>query len=1253
MDCKDLAMEKRKEKFYSLTPEVLEENKKIYTEALDFAFSNSDIKNIAITGIYGAGKSTVWNTYVEQNKLDNIITVSLGKYEDDLFANYINEDIEVNSQENSDILENEKQEINKEETDNNSNRIERQIINQILSQIKSKNIPLSKYKFKENKSKAFIWLKILPIISLLLAVLIWLSKDVITSLLMPQYVEMKSVIVLSLLLILYPTAYWSYTFIRSNSLRLSKINLKGAEADFNEKFHEDETILERDMKEIVYLLSSSKTKVVVFEDLDRYDNIDIFTRLRELNFLLNSFLRVKDGKKKVVKFVYMLRDGIFFSKNRTKFFDFIVPIVPVVDSKNSENKLLESLNIAKNIPDKRTISKISLYIDDMRLLKNIINEYLVYENIIAIDELELDPNKLFSLVVLKNIFPKEFDLLQSDKGYIFNIFQNVEIYKQNVCAKLEKQLEKVIDEKEFLNNRHENSKFEAMAAMIPPNIRIGKYESSASWAEFLKKQSEKPDETFKISYIYSSNSTDWDSFNYKTFVEKYILTTPENKKVISKLPVNRKNRISELLKEKNILEKSIREKSLGLVRDQLELMNSEEISDIFKITEDTITQSHYFPLIRALIIQGLIDETYWHYKGYFYNGSLGKNDTIFIKNLLEAKPQDVFLNIENPREVIYRLDLSDYSKFNILNYKIFELSIEYNKYEQIFAMLESVHLNDNYDLLIQILEKYDYKIIKKFIDIILKKYTQIIAELLDKCVTDKHILFKNILIAICTSTNVDKDTIILFKRHIEQNENIISLISDEDFDTFIRNMLLADIKFENISESQAKRGRIKKLESNKLFKLNINNIKFISEIILEHEIDFGNLIDKINHSELLYSTKEYIDSNFVDFITMYIDDKNDNQIFSNSEDIVIKIINSELLDNYKQSYLMNSETRILDINKIEDLSKKEKLINILLEKNKVVFTLSNINCYWNSMDSDNQVFINYIDKNISENNYEEILFGNSTICDSFINDNKISDKMFSYVLRCTKNKIENIDEKIPQDRVKILVEKGYISINNDNIRKMLNNNFYEEIVLLINKQKEELEDEAILILLDLELSPNLIYQLVNSNISDENSKKLLEEIIEDVDVKKISFDKTEAISYIIDNGLSEKNINYICKNFDSFKLKDKYIRYLDENRLFSKIKNENLTDSFIQMTFSKPDIYIHSKLDIIVNKIKGKASKDELAKLISSIEDISELSKVWKNKYPKLDNEYKKRVGLALIDSGYVTKRNDKDYIRIMVRKNT
>ena len=49
--------------FNSLTPDILDENKKVYTDALDYAFGNPDIRNIAITGVYGAGKSTVWNTY--------------------------------------------------------------------------------------------------------------------------------------------------------------------------------------------------------------------------------------------------------------------------------------------------------------------------------------------------------------------------------------------------------------------------------------------------------------------------------------------------------------------------------------------------------------------------------------------------------------------------------------------------------------------------------------------------------------------------------------------------------------------------------------------------------------------------------------------------------------------------------------------------------------------------------------------------------------------------------------------------------------------------------------------------------------------------------------------------------------------------------------------------------------------------------------------------------------------------------------
>ena len=65
--------DKDKGRFFSLCPSVLENNEEYntYYEGLDYAFQDADIKNIAITGIYGAGKSTVWQSYVKKRNLKN------------------------------------------------------------------------------------------------------------------------------------------------------------------------------------------------------------------------------------------------------------------------------------------------------------------------------------------------------------------------------------------------------------------------------------------------------------------------------------------------------------------------------------------------------------------------------------------------------------------------------------------------------------------------------------------------------------------------------------------------------------------------------------------------------------------------------------------------------------------------------------------------------------------------------------------------------------------------------------------------------------------------------------------------------------------------------------------------------------------------------------------------------------------------------------------------------------------------------
>lgn len=1239
-------MMNEKNKFQALTPEVLDKNNPIYNDALDYAFSNSDIKNIAITGVYGAGKSTVWKTYVKEKEIKNIITVSLGKYEDEISLNSGDKLYEKSKKNKGEVVE-------VSNPDVNNNRIERQIINQILSQVEPEKISLSKYAFKKNKDIISIWKNILPIISFLLSIGIWISKDVLTPYLNTYSIGMEKIVPIVVALILYPIQYWAYLFFKSNRIHISKINIKGNEASFNELNHGDETILERDMKEIVYLLDCSDAKIVVFEDLDRYENIELFTKLRELNSLLNSFVSTQDTKiKKIIRFVYMLRDGLFLSKNRTKFFDFIVPVIPVIDSKNSENKLNEAIQVATNVPDKKITAKISLYIDDMRLLKNIVNEYLVYENIISFQDLRLDANKLLALIVLKNIFPREFDSLQEDSGYIYKIFKNAQTYKEKANAELEKRLKVIIDELAFLYSRNENSKFEAMALMIPTYICRYEHDEISSWAEFLKEKSLSPESSFKISDIrIGNNYLTWKEFNYQTFVENFILTTQEKKDIANRLPEHRQSVIENLLQEKKSLENKMRKIGLYSVKEHLKILNANEVEQIFKETEEIDTQNHYFSLIRFLVMQGLIDETYWYYKGCFYLGSLGKNDTLFIKNLLEAKEQSIFLAIENSSEVKNRLDMEDFHRFNILNTRLLETCIITDSKEELIAIIDSVKDNDNYDSLISILDEYKYQVIQKFVQIIIEKNTEELIEILEVSMNNASSSFRCLLMSICTIVYDKIDKLKLFASYIEHNENVIAWICDDKFEKFIHNISSAEIKFKDLTKLEASKDRIKRIESIQAYRLSVKNIFYIMDKLSDEKCNYGNLLSEIFTSISLESTKKYIESHFVEFIEKYIDENTMNESYHNNEYSIIKIMNSTLSREYKLKYIKYNEAMVVDISKIKDLEKNIDLIEALMDRNKILFNVDNIDSYWKSIDNYNEQFIKYFEKNINNVNYEKILSVNLAISNSFINEPLVSDRVFKYSLKCANQPIDVLNEYIiKRERIINLVKKKLVSLTTDNFNALLKNKFYNEIVMLVNMQSIEQQNKAIKIVLGLPIEPELIYMLVNSNISDENAKSLLN-LLEEVSIEKIDFAKEVIIDYLIEQGLSDSNINYICRNFKRFKLKEKFIEYLDTNNKFGEINIENIDPTFSQLIFSNADISTDSKIEFILIMIKCNFNKDELANIIFSVNAIAELAGVWNNKRPALDNTYKEKIGEALITYGYVSRRNDKDCVRIMERK--
>ncbi|QVK06536.1 YobI family P-loop NTPase [Mycoplasma mycoides] len=406
-------------KFNTLAPITLEQNSSIYDEALDFAIDplKTNIKNIGICGAYSAGKNTIWNTYVKKKNITDIISISLAKYSE------INLDIKKDAVD-SNLIE---------------NRIERQIINQIVSQIDPKLIPLYSNKIKENKNKRQILKNYLIFIFFLIGIIGLTNINVYKN-----YLLLKNIlIVIFNLFWILPVLWFSFYLIKNNKIRISEFNIQGIKGKLSEIDPKDETVFDKEIKEITYLLYSSNVDYVVFDDLDRYKSIEVFEKLKQLNYLLNNYWKTKK-RNKVVKFIYMISDDLFNNEERTKFFDFIVPVIPIRTSKSFIKKKLDSINIDY---DDQYVDKLLYIITNIRIFLNAINDYLIYEKL-AIQKYNLikDSKKLnlFNIVLFKNLLPDEFELLQNNKGIVFQILnKDKDEYRKWVLKILQEKISKI------------------------------------------------------------------------------------------------------------------------------------------------------------------------------------------------------------------------------------------------------------------------------------------------------------------------------------------------------------------------------------------------------------------------------------------------------------------------------------------------------------------------------------------------------------------------------------------------------------------------------------------------------------------------------------------------------------------------------------------------------------------------------------------------------------------------------------------
>ena len=245
--------------------------------------------------------------------------------------------------------------------------------------------------------------------------------------------------IILLLTMMYETV--AYIIKNYGGIRLQKISVGGNEIDI----HDDGSIFNRHLDEILYFFQCTDYNVVIIEDLDRFNTTDIFLKLRELNHLINKSEMIG----RTIKFVYAVKDDMFKDSSRSKFFDYITTVIPVITTTNSKDMLKRALKEQGHDGEVADddIRDIAFHIDDMRLLYNIVNEYHQYTQRLDKNCQHLEAKKMLAMMTVKNYHPHDFSELHNRRGRLYEVL-SPQIKRKFVDIAINKRIEERIKQAE-------------------------------------------------------------------------------------------------------------------------------------------------------------------------------------------------------------------------------------------------------------------------------------------------------------------------------------------------------------------------------------------------------------------------------------------------------------------------------------------------------------------------------------------------------------------------------------------------------------------------------------------------------------------------------------------------------------------------------------------------------------------------------------------------------------------------------------
>ena len=989
---------------------------KEYIIRLKNAIDQPNVFNIALTGSYGAGKSSILKTFKAYYPEYHYVNVSLASF------------VEVNMSESDSTP--------KSNEDSFEEQLEYSILQQLFYHVKATNIPESRFgRIERTSRKKRIFVVVCILLFVVANLCLFCQEQVTKYFLIPTEVLKSSflfglsicVFILGICIILFQLIL----FIKKISIK--NLTLDKATLEFEEK--KNVSIMNRYLDEILYLFQEKKYNVVIFEDIDRFENTHIFTKLRELNLILNQSEEI--GRR--IVFLYALKDDIFANaEERTKFFDYIVPVIPFVNVSNSGDlfrRKIANLHIPEAEVRSSFITDISVFVNDMRVLTNVVNEFDLYRNLL---DKKLNKEKLLAMILYKNLFPTDFSLLHQNKGVVYQTFFSAPKIRNEIREDDSDRLKEIDSEIQAISEETLRSIEELRAVIVGKLLKLWPGDDWEIYCDGGKKQISSLFSEENILHILDGN------IYFENKYYRYQTRHLNADEIKSSLGESYKYSV----RKKNI--QSVANNKIEYLRDErrafmdgIAAIDKYTLTDIAKSDRDIFEhvdipkgEEEKYKVLKYLLEKGYIDEEYFFYISIFQEGRLTPSDQEFLLSIKFNTPKEFEYKLQEIPSLIQNLSVVDYDHKGILNKDLLKFCLLHeDEYEdECDAILKQMVVHEQYiDLLFQFMQEGDC------VPTFIKRLVHI----------DKNV-WKSLNMDM-NHTNKDKDRVIstLFKyadindiraintsypfnTYINDNNNYSDLFEDID-QVRARELLdLLNLNVQSLIDDSNAADTYSYIYENNMYALTLDNIK----VIFKH-----NDLPVVNLDSAIYTSIEETELNELqDYVLLELPAFVENLMLASSNihessDTIVSLMDEDIQTSDIIKLIKHNDTLWDDCKGITD----KDVVSTLFAENKIKMTFENVKHYcscigsWN-IDGTLVAFMNCNEENSIEE-FTKLMESNDEhekeLLSSVVESDGINDKIAFSIFN---NRIL-IDiwckdlSQINVKRIRYVVDEGIISIS--------------------------------------------------------------------------------------------------------------------------------------------------------------------------------------------------------------------------------